>query len=462
MTSRKIPLPSSFRDPSGFLFREDGILYRQVNRSYAKDYDHLMGTGLNDALVKEGLFISHQDVSDDFKLEPPAYKILKPEAVHFISYPYEWCFSQLKDAALTTLQIQEIALDYGMTLKDSSAYNIQFHHGKPVLIDTLSFEIYREGEPWDAYRQYCQHFLAPLSLMSYKDERLSKLLRMYIDGIPLDLASRLLPARTRFNFPILTHIHLHAAAQKRYSDQPIKPEEMRVGKMSKVGFLGLIRSLKKITEKLEWKPEGTEWGDYYAICSYAEESLEEKKEIINNWIDMIDPSSVWDLGANVGFFSRIFSDKDIPTIAFDIDPAAVELNYLETLKRKEKSLLPLVLDLTNPSPNLGWVNEERTSFLERGPSDLILALALIHHIVISNNVPLLDFSSFLARLGSWAIVEFVPKEDSQVQKLLATRKDIFEDYDRQNFESTIAEEFKIEAVKKIEGTQRLLYLLKKR
>jgi hypothetical protein len=462
MMNRKIPLPSSFRDPSGFLFRENGLLYRQVNHSYAKDYDHLMESGLNDVLVKGGFFISHEDVSNDLELKPPAYKILRPEAVHFISYPYEWCFSQLKDAALTTLQIQEIALDYGMSLKDSSAYNIQFHQGKPVLIDTLSFEIYREGEPWDAYRQFCQHFLAPLSLMSYTDERLSKLLRVYIDGIPLDLASSLLPARTRFNFPILSHIHLHAAAQKRYSDKPIKPEEIRVGKMSRVGFLGLISSLKKITEKLEWKPEGTEWGDYYAICNYPEESVEEKKAIISRWMDAVAPSSVWDLGANVGFFSRIFSDKGIPTIAYDIDPAAVELNYLETLERKEKSLLPLVLDLTNPSPNLGWANAERTSFLERGPSDLVLALALIHHIVISNNVPLLDFASFLARLGSWVIVEFVPKEDSQVQKLLATRKDIFEDYDRKHFESSMAGEFHIEAVKEIEGTQRLLYLLKKR
>jgi hypothetical protein len=459
--NRKIPLPSSFRDPSGFLFRENGILYRQVNHAYAKDYNHLMESGLNDALLKGGLFIPHEDVSDGFELKPPAYKILKPEAVPFISYPYEWCFSQLKDAALTTLQIQEIAMDYGMSLKDSSAYNIQFHHGKPVLIDTLSFEIYQEGEPWDAYRQFCQHFLAPLCLMSYTDERLSKLLRVYIDGIPLDLVSRLLPARTRLKFAILTHIHLHAAAQKRYSDKPIKPEEIRVGKMSRAGFLGLIRSLEKITEKLEWKPEGTEWGDYYTICNYAEESLEEKKAIISSWMDAVDPSSVWDLGANVGFFSRIFSDNDIPTIAFDIDPAAVELNYLETLARNEKSLLPLVLDLTNPSPNLGWANEERISFLERGPTDLILALALIHHIVISNNVPLHDFASFLAGLGPWIIIEFVPKEDSQVQKLLATRKDIFEDYDRQYFESAMMEKFHIEAVKEIEGTQRLLYLLKK-
>ena len=459
--NRKIPLSSSFRDPSGYLFRENGILYRQVNHSYSKDYDHLMGSGLYDDLVKKGLFISHEDVSDNFDLKPPAYKVLKPEPIHFVSYPYEWCFSQLKDSALTTLQIQEIALEYGMSLKDSSAYNIQFHQGKPVLIDTLSFEVYREGEPWDAYRQFCQHFLAPLCLMSYTDERLSKLLRTYIDGIPLDLASSLLPVRTRFNFPILTHIHLHAAAQKRYSDKPIKPEDMRVGKMSRVGFLGLISSLKKITEKLNWKPKGTEGGDYYAICSYDEHSLEEKKAIISRWIDVIDPSSVWDLGANVGFFSRIFSDRDIPTIAFDIDPAAVEVNYLETLKRKERSLLPLILDLTNPSPNLGWANEERTSFLERGPSDLILALALIHHIVISNNVPLLDFVSFLTRLGQWVIVEFVPKEDAQVQRLLATRKDIFEDYDKQHFEATMGEEFHIKEVEEIQGTQRLLYLLKK-
>jgi hypothetical protein len=462
MMSNRASLPSSFRDPSGFLFNENGVLYRQVNQSYSEDYDHLIDSGLYDELVKQDLIIPHEDISDRSDLAPPAYKVLKPKPVTFVSYPYEWCFSQLKDAALTTLKIQEIALEYGMSLKDSSAYNIQFDHGKPVLIDSLSFEIYKEGEPWVAYRQFCQHFLAPLALMAYTDERLSRLFRAYIDGIPLDLASKLLPIKTRFNASLLTHIHLHATAQKRYADRPIRAEELRIGKMSRIGFLGLISSLRKITGKLEWNPIGTEWGDYYSICGYSEDALEEKKAMISRFVDLVDPSLVWDLGANTGLFSRFSSDKGIPTIAFDIDPAAVELNYREVVRRGENDLLPLLMDLTNPSPSLGWANHERESFIERGPADLVLALALLHHVVISNNVPIGKFAEFLKRLGEWVILEFVPKDDPQVQKLLASREDIFDEYTRPGFEAAMNEVFSIEKVEEIPGTERLLYLLRKR
>ncbi len=212
---------ASFRDPSGFLFSHEGVLYRQVNQAYAADFSRLMDSGLYDKLIKAGLLIPHFE--SDIKPPQPelAYKVIRPEGVPFISYPYEWSFGELKDAALATLSIQKRALKMGMTLKDASAYNIQFHQGRPVLIDTLSFEIYKEGEPWVAYRQFCQHFLAPLALMAYRDIRLSQLMRVYIDGIPLDLASELLPMRTRFNLGLATHIHLHASAQKRYADTAV-------------------------------------------------------------------------------------------------------------------------------------------------------------------------------------------------------------------------------------------------
>jgi hypothetical protein len=168
-------VPSSFRDPSGFLFSKDGSIYRQVNIVYRKNYHHLMGSGRYDSLVDSGLLVSHEEVGTDHAASDTAYKMLKPELIPFISYPYEWCFSQLKDAALTTLDIQKRALDHGMTLKDSNAYNIQFRNGRPVLVDTLSFEAYREGQPWVAYTQFCQHSLAPLALMSYTDIRLNQL-----------------------------------------------------------------------------------------------------------------------------------------------------------------------------------------------------------------------------------------------------------------------------------------------
>ena len=193
-------IAGSFRDPSGFLFHLNGLIYRQINIEYKKNYIHLMKSGLYEALMDTKLLIPHEEVNIGSLASDNAYKIIKPEQVLFISYPYEWCFSQLKDAALTTLKIQKKSLNFGMSLKDCSAYNIQFRKGKPILIDTLSFEEYREGKPWIAYRQFCQHFLAPLALMSYKDIRLNQLLRIYIDGIPLDLAIHLLPFRTRFVF----------------------------------------------------------------------------------------------------------------------------------------------------------------------------------------------------------------------------------------------------------------------
>ena len=212
-------LSASFRDPSGFLFSRSGILYRQINRAYSKDYARLMDSGLYEKLVKASLLIPHTEVDQPPAQSDLAFKVIQPERVPFISYPYDWSFSQLKDAALVTLSIQKRALKLDLSLKDASAYNIQFVRGRAMLIDTLSFEIYKEGEPWVAYKQFCQHFLAPLALMTYRDVRLSQFLRVYIDGIPLDLASELLPAKTKFNFGLLTHIHIHAGAQKRYSDK---------------------------------------------------------------------------------------------------------------------------------------------------------------------------------------------------------------------------------------------------
>lgn len=451
---------ASFRDPSGFLFTRQGMLYRQVNQSYQTEYDKLIDSGLYAKLVHAGLLIPHQEVSIEPVEAARVYKIIHPEQLDFISYPYEWCFSQLKDAALATLKIQKLAMEAGMSLKDSSAYNIQFHHGKPLLIDTLSFETYREGEPWVAYRQFCQHFLAPLALMAHSDVRLSQLLRVYIDGIPLDLTAHLLPARTRLDFGLGTHIRLHAAAQQRYSDKTINKADVK-RRMSKVAFLGLMDSLESTVRKLNWKPSGTEWGDYYTASAnhYSTVAFEHKRRAVEKFIKQISPHHVWDLGANTGEFSRLASQQGIATVAFDIDPAAVELNYQTCVQNGETHLLPLVLDLTNPSPGLGWDNQERMSLPERGPVDAILALALVHHLAISNNVPLPHLAAYLHQLGRWLIIEFVPKEDSQVQKLLATREDIFSEYNQAGFESAFSEYFTLHETVSLPETGRTLYLM---
>ena len=464
MPKNNISLGASFRDPSGFLFTRAGILYRQVNRAYADDYARLMESGLYDKLVKAKLLIPHAEVDVPPADASLAFKVIQPERVQFISYPYEWSFGQLQDAALATLSIQKRALKAGMSLKDASAYNIQFFHGKPVLIDTLSFETYTEGKPWDAYRQFCQHFLAPLALMAKRDVRLNQLLRVYIDGIPLDLASRLLPTSTKMNFGLLTHIHIHASAQTRFADADVKQVNESASRrgMSKNAFIGLIESLEGAVKKLTWTPTGTEWGNYYEITNYTDAAFTHKKEIISGWLEKTNPSTVWDLGANNGEFSRLASARGIPTVAWDIDPSAVEQNYRRVRSEKEQNLLPLILDLTNPSPALGWANAERDSLLQRGPADITFALALIHHLAISNNVPLARVADFFAETCQRLIVEWVPKSDSQVRKLLRSRKDIFEGYTREGFESAFSARFQIVAAEDVRESERRLYLMEGR
>jgi hypothetical protein len=296
--------------------------------------------------------------------------------------------------------------------------------------------------------------------MAHTDVRLSELLRVYIDGIPLDLAARLLPARTRLDFGLGTHIRLHAAAQLRYSDKTVNKAEVK-RQVSRVSYLGLMDSLESTVRKLNWKPAGTEWGDYYTASAshYTTGAFENKHQAVRQLIEQVTPGRVWDLGANTGEFSRLASQQGIPTVAFDIDPAAVELNYQACKKDKETHLLPLVLDLTNPSPGLGWANLERLSLAERGPVDAVLALALVHHIAISNNVPLPRLAAYLHQLSRWLIIEFVPKEDSQVQKLLATREDIFSEYHLAGFERAFSEVFTIYQSIPLQETGRVLYLM---
>lgn len=460
--SRTIPeseqLGASFRDPAGFLFTREGVLYRQVNRAGAEDYQALMSSGLYDRLVKAGLLVPHVETAQPFAgPEEMAHLVIQPERLPFISYPYEWSFSQLKDAALTTLRIQTRALKAGLSLKDASAYNIQFMGGRPVLIDTLSFEKYKEGKPWDAYRQFCQHFLAPLALMAKVDVRLGQLLRVYLDGVPLDLASRLLPARTRLDFGLLTHIHIHASAQKRYADSGAGAGGG--GALGKTSFLALIESLAASVKKLTWNAGNTEWADYYDNTNYSEAGFEHKKELISQWVKRMQPSLLWDLGANNGMFSRAAAEAGTFTVSSDIDPAAVEQNYLRMKAQKGTHLLPLLLDLTNPSPSLGWDSRERDSFAGRGPADMVLALALVHHLAISNNVPLPQLADFFARAGRWLVIEFVPKTDSQVRRLLASRADIFPDYTLEGFEAAFSRRFRVVEKTGLRESERVLFLM---
>jgi ribosomal protein L11 methylase PrmA len=459
MTSDEF-LGSSFRDPSGFVFRRDGNLLRQVNQSYQQDYLALMDSGLYRQAVEDGWLIPHQEVDSPLADPNSGWRLIRPLPVSFISYPYEWCFSQLKDAALATLAIQKKALQHGMSLKDASAYNLQFDHGRPILIDTLSFERYTPGQPWPAYGQACRHFLAPLALMSLRDIRLQQLWLANLDGIPLDLAAKLLPARSRLRLSLLVHLHWHAKMQRAKDAAAEKPPPS--AELGITQLTGIIDNLESGIARLNWKPAGTEWADYYQESNYSPTAMDQKKSVVAQFIDTIAPKSVWDLGANTGEFSRLASDRGIFTVAFDKDPAAVEKNYLLVKERGEKNLLPLVMDLTNPSPALGWSHQERFSLVERGPADLVLALALIHHLAIGDNVPFDRVAKFLHRIGRNLIIEFVPQKDPQVRRLLVVRKDIFADYTQTAFETEFGRYFTIRRREPILQTPRTLYWMSRK
>lgn len=452
-------LPSSFRDPSGFLFRSDGVLYRQVNGAYAESYVQLRRSGLYDELVGEGLLVPHQEVDRVLAATEDAWKVLRPDDLDFVSYPFEWCFSQLRDAALLTLEIQRRALEHGMVLKDASAYNVQFRGGKPVFIDTLSFERYEEGRPWVAYRQFCEHFLGPLALMSHVDPRLGRLLAIHVDGVPLELVARLLPLRSRLRPSLLLHIHLHAAGQRHLKRRAVDRDTRAV---SRPRLKALLGSLRSAVEGLAWSGR-TPWVDYYAESGhYSRAAARRKLELVDEYLGLVNPRTAWDLGANTGRFSEVASRRCELTVSFDADPGVVEHLYRRCRDEDRSDLLPLCMDLANPSPGLGWAHDERDSLLERGPADVVLALALVHHLRLAHNVPFPLLARFLHRAGRWAVVEFIPKDDPRVVEMLALRADVFADYTRDGFEAAFDPWFEPVRRDELPESGRALYLFRGR
>lgn len=275
----------------------------------------------------------------------------------------------------------------------------------------------------------------------------------------MDLASSLLPFRTRFRFSLLSHIHLHDRSQRQFAGKAVNISRLKMGRLS---FLAFIENLESTIKKLKWRAQDTQWANYYDETDYSTEAFHHKKQLVAEFLDSTNPESVWDIGANTGLFSRIASDRGIQTISFDVDPGAVEKNYLECVERNETHLLPLLLDLTNPSSNIGWQNQERLSLVARGPSDTTLALALIHHLAISNNLPFDRIVDFFSEICNSLIIEFVPKSDSQVQRLLSSREDIFSDYTQQNFENKFGKVFLIQESAQNQGWDRTLYLMVKK
>jgi ribosomal protein L11 methylase PrmA len=458
--------PASFRDPAGFVFRRDGVLYRQVQAVAAEDWRAFHDSGLLARLQSNGLIVEHTEAPLDRAASPGAVAVIEPRRLDVVSYPYEWSFTQLKDAALLTLELQSRALDAGMRLKDASAYNIQLDRGRPILIDTLSFERAEATEPWVAYRQFCEHFLAPLALIAYRDARCGLMLRDFIDGIPLDLATRLLPGRTRLNLGLQAHLHLHAGAQRRAAraDGPAPEEAGAATKQRRVSATGqraLLDSLRRTVEKLTWKPD-TQWAGYATATSYSDAGTASKRAIVGSLLTEVGGATAWDLGANTGVYSALAAESGYRVVAWDQDAGSVEMHWQRVRNGAEPRILPLIGDLANPSPAIGWALEERASFLDREEPDVLLALALVHHLAIGNNVPLPSVARLFARIAPHAIVEFVPKEDPMTRRLLAARRDIFEHYSLDGFRDAFGGPFEIVREAPITDSPRTLFLLRRR
>jgi hypothetical protein len=456
-TDRGAPGTGSFRDPSGRVFTRGGRLLRQVNPVYAPEYDHLMSSGLYGALTERGLLVAHDETADP-GIGPEAYRVLAPERIPFVSYPFEWPFSALKDAALTTLKIARLALEHGMVLKDASAYNVQFRGTEPIFIDTLSFERWEEGTPWVAYRQFCQHFLAPLALMSAVDARLGALSRLFIDGPPLDLASTLLPFSSKLHPALLVHLHLHAKAQNRRGAEPL--EARNRGGFSKRSMLGLLDHLERAIAGLQYRRAHGVWADYYANTNYSAEAMADKARLVTRMLSQATPATVWDLGANTGAFSRIAADLGAFTLAFDGDVDAVEQHYQDCRQRRARNIVPLVMDLANPSARMGWNHDERMSLADRGPADVILALGLVHHLSLTNQVPLPMVAEFFAGVTRTLIVEFIPRSDSQVVGMLSRMPKLQEFYTADAFERAFAPYFALEGSAPVRESERRMYLMR--
>jgi len=361
----------------------------------------------------------------------------------------------LRDAALLTLDVQADANAAGFALRDASAYNVLFSDGRPILVDTLSIAPAEPGAPWVAYRQFCEHFLAPLALMARRDIRLGSLLRTHLDGIPLELAARLLPARTRLNLGLGSHIHVHAGAQRRHEgggeEAAAKARQTRVGDTRAAA---LLDSLRRTVASLRWAPTGTEWADYER-GDPADAGAAAKDGIVRQMLAEAGGSIVWDLGANVGRHSAIAAEMGRRAVAWDSDPAAVERHYRAIRNAGETRILPLLADLADPSAAVGWNLSERRSMIDRADADVVLALALVHHLAIGRNVPLPKIAAFFAELAPNAIVEWVGRDDPMVRRLLATREDVFDDYTLETFRRSFGERFTIVDERPIPGTERI-------
>lgn len=449
--------PASFRDPSGFIYEKEGTIYRFVSTAYQSHYELLQSSGLAAGLLKKKLLLPYSELNVNHTDRTDWYLTLVPQPIPFLSYAWEWSFTQLKDAALATLSICKTALQKGMILKDATHTNIQFVEGQAKLIDTLSFETYKEGDAWIAYRQFCECFLNPLLLAVYTGMDIHKLMLSYADGVPARTTAKLLPFKTKLKPSIYLHVHLHANMAGKATGSATKTAK----KISKKNIEQILQSLEDSISSLTLPTTTTTWNNYYEETILSEEYLTAKKQIISSILSELDYTSVLDLGANEGEFS-LLCKKEAMVVSTDFDSACIDSLYRRLKKEKQQHILPLVIDLTYPSPGMGWMNGERSAFFQRRSFDVCMALALIHHLAIARNISFEQLATFFASVCKTLIIEFVPKTDPKVVGMLQWREDIFEGYNEYEFEEAFKVFFTLTKKMNIPGSERIMFVYKRK
>lgn len=457
MTSNKRH-SSSFRDPSGYVFVENGILKRTIKPIYFKQFNSLNESGFYSELFEKKLLVKHSiEHSDDSEI------IIVPDQIPFFTYPYEWSFLQFKEAALLTLKIQKYALEHGYTLKDASAFNITFHKSQAVFVDTLSFDFYIDNTPWRAYKQFVSHFLGPLLLAHYHGAQSLKLMGTFIDGIPMSMLASMLPFKSKLNPFLFSNVHLLAKFEaKHHADYKGKQKHTA---LSKKAQLNIIKSLYDFIKRLKLKEE-TEWGDYYTKTNYTDAAFSHKSEIINNWVKAIKPLTLIDIGGNDGKFVRQIKYNFKHALVCDVDNNAVDSNYRMVKLNQESYMQPFVLDVLNPTADIGFNNKERYSFLSRIQDykpDVTMALAVIHHMTLTGNIPFEMSARFFSSFSSHLIIEFPTSQDSWVERLLNVKgefRDHFNFYSLDNFKNSYLKFFELVEQVTIQNSNRVMFLFR--
>lgn len=460
--TRKSLEPGSFRDRHGRVFYHDGKVCRALSPTAARAWETLRQCRFFLDFSEQGKIVRTRESTlppEEFQdVLPGCERVLEHDRIPFISYPYEWSFQMLRDAALLQLELLLAAIDEGMILKDATSYNVQWQGAKPVFIDVASFEPWQAGDPWVGYLQFCQLFLYPLMLTAYRDLPFAPFLRGSIDGIAPEDCRRILTLRDGFRAGVLTHVHLHAALQASHGGE----EKSVRSDLRKAGFrremIGAnVSRLKKLVGKLEWRRSSSEWADYDETHSYDAEDRELKERFVRAAAESRRRRLAWDLGCNTGAFSRLLAESVDHVVAVDADPLAVDRLYRSLKAHGPSNVLPLVLNLADPSPALGWRHRERKAFTERERPELTICLAIIHHLVITANVPLPEFVDYLGDLGSDLVIEFVTKDDPRVRKLLLNKPDIYHDYEVGVFEQHLERRFEVLERQEVHSGTRLLY-----